>query len=552
MKTSLSVWSLSSLQRIYPATEPPRGPSRSAAPGLDLALNERGSFQIAVRHEEASPREIALRAVPSDMLDVRVRRVGYVPMPHHTTNVPRDALDLDGIGMTPGLAPDPLLDETSLLLAGHESHAFWITVTPRRNAEPGRHGLAIEVLSDGKRHHVCRLPVQLYPLKIRPRRNFPVMQWFYVDALLDAYQCPDFNVRFWRVLEAYFRNLTEHGQDTVYVPVFTPPLDGVKRPSQLLRVMKDGKDRYRFDWQDVKRYVQLARRCGIRHFEWTHFFTQWGVKHAIRVYEGQGIGEQRLWRPSTAAVAPTYRAFLTAFMPRFHGFLARENLLRSSFFHVSDEPHGAEHLANYRRARALLKELAPWMNVTDALSDIAYGREKVTDMPIASIATALDFVGDGIPCGCYYCCGPRGRFLNRFIDTPLPKIRMNGWLFYRWPFQRFLHWGYNYWYRRQSRDMIDPYQVTDAHAWPGWAAGDPFVVYPGPDGPVDSMRWEIFAESLRDYALLQTLKIQRDDPLLQPLRSFDDFPKSAAWIRATRRRLLSGKRSEVGTQPGKN
>ena len=34
-------------------------------------------------------------------------------------------------------------------------------------------------------------------------------------------------------------------------------------------------------------------------------------------------------------------------------------------------------------------------------------------------------------------------------------------------------------------------------------AGDPFVVYPGPDGPVDSLRWEVFAASLQDYALLQ-------------------------------------------------
>ena len=35
-----------------------------------------------------------------------------------------------------------------------------------------------------------------------------------------------------------------------------------------------------------------------------------------------------------------------------------------------------------------------------------------------------DFVAEGIPCWCYYACVPRGRYLNRFLDTPLPKIRM--------------------------------------------------------------------------------------------------------------------------------
>ncbi len=535
-----AVWPVSSLQRIYPLTAPPstqRG-QRENTVSLDQALNERGSFQIAVRHTDQRPRTVTLQSADSDVFDIRIRRVGYVPMPHHTPGVPLDSLELDGIGMTPGYAPDPLLDETSLLLAGHETHAFWITVTPRRGATAGRYTVAIDIMPESGRRRTCHVPVRLYPLKIKPRRHFPVLQWFYVDALMDAYECPGFNPRFWRVLDAYFRNLSEHGQDTVYVPVFTPPLDGVKRPSQLLHVTRRGKNGYRFDWRDVKRYIDLARRRGIRHFEWTHFFTQWGVKHAIRIYHGQGFDEKRIWPPSTGAVSPTYRAFLAEFLPQFHRFLVREKLLPKSFFHVSDEPHGAEHLANYRRARALLKELAPWMKTTDALSEIEYGRDNVTDMPIASIKTALDFVKADIPCGCYYCCGPRGRFLNRFIDTPLPKIRMNGWLFYRWPFKRFLHWGYNYWYRSQSREMIDPYQVTDAHAWPSWVAGDPFVVYPGPDGPVDSLRWEVFAESLRDYALLQTLKIGRDDPLLQPLRSFQDFPKNADWIRDTRRFLL--------------
>ena len=176
----------------------------------------------------------------------------------------------------------------------------------------------------------------------------------------------------------------------------------------------------------------------------------------------------------------------------------------------------------------------------DALSDIRYGREKVTDMPVPSIRAALDFVAEGIPCWCYYCCGPRGRFVQRLLDTPLPKIRMNGWLFYRWPLKGFLHWGYNYWYQSQTRLKVDPYSVQDGLKWPGWAYGDPFQVYPGAEGPVDSIRWEVFAESLADYALLQTLGVPRDHPLLSDLKSFEDFPKCADWILAARRKLLTG------------
>jgi len=51
----------------------------------------------------------------------------------------------------------------------------------------------------------------------------------------------------WQVLPNYFRDMAAHGQDTVYAPVFTPPLDGVKRPSQLLRVKPLAIGAYEFE-----------------------------------------------------------------------------------------------------------------------------------------------------------------------------------------------------------------------------------------------------------------------------------------------------------------
>ena len=76
-------------------------------------------------------------------------------------------------------------------------------------------------------------------------------------------------------------------------------------------------------------------------------------------------------------------------------------------------------------------------------------------------------------------------------------------------------------------------------AWPGLPYGDPFVVYPGPDGPIDSIRWEVLAESLQDYAVLQSAGIHREDPLLAPLKSYEDFPKQASWIEAAIQKVLS-------------
>ncbi|MDT8389334.1 MAG: DUF4091 domain-containing protein [Lentisphaeria bacterium] len=108
----------------------------------------------------------------------------------------------------------------------------------------------------------------------------------------------------------------------------------------------------------------------------------------------------------------------------------------------------------------------------------------------------------------------------------------------RWPALVFLHWGYNYWDKSQTRQLIDPFMVSGGCKWPNRAYGDTFQVYPGPDGPIDSIRWEVFAESLQDYSLLHTLGIDRDDPRMAPLKSFKDFPKNEHWRNQLKRQLL--------------
>ena len=532
---NLDSWLASSRVRHYP-----QSPVQAPAPmTIEAARNERFSFQVAMRIAGTEGKHVRVAASGPDGWSLRVRRVGYVPVRHHNTPVLENALDTDGLGKIPGFVPDPLFDDDTLFLPPCETHAFWITVSPGKEANPGHYGLLVTLGVEDGEESSHSVQVRLADVAVRRREGFSVTHWFYIDALMDWYSTNLGEERFWDLLGKYLADVAEHGLNSVYLPVFTPPLDGVKRPSQLLRVKRTGQDRYQFDWHDVKRYVVLAEASGITDFEWCHFFTQWGAAQAIRIYEGQGEEERLLWPPETSATSATYRAFLSQYLPELQRFLAEEGLEKRSYFHVSDEPHGEAHLQQYQKARALLQELAPWMKVMDALTEIEFGRQQVTDMPIPSIRTALDFVREGIPCWCYYCCGPREAYVQRLLDTPLPKIGMHGFLFYRWPFHGFLHWGYNYWYQRQTRTLIDPYTVQDGLAWErGWAYGDTFVVYPGPDGPVDSIRWEVFAEALQDYALLQTVGIARDDPLLADIVSFTDFPKTERWRLNARAKIL--------------
>jgi hypothetical protein len=538
-------WLCSSLHRVFPSTP------ASDASRLELlaARNSRASFQACVRNTTEQPIEVRLE-VEGD-LEVSIRRVGYVPLKHHNTDT--EESELDGVGQIPGFVPDPLFNESSVTAGPFETHAFWVTIHVPENAPPGKRELAIRFQTGptGQTSQTCQTAVAaiaVSPLVIQPADDFPVAHWFYADALCDWYKVEPFDEEFWQIVKPYMQDVVSHGGNCMYVPLFTPPTDGVKRPTQLLRVSQSDSSyksnlsypqQYDFDFSDVKRWVDLARESGAQWFEWTHFFWQWGVKYALRIYRSNRDRESLLWPPETPATSETYRSFLGQFLPKLHDFLQAEGLLDHSIFHVSDEPHGDEHLENYRRARAMLRELAPWMKVADAVSDIRFGLEGLTDMPIPSISVAKSFVEAGIPSYAYYCCGPRGKYFQRLMDTPLAKIAMSGWLFHKLRALGFLHWGYNYWYKSQTQELIDPFTEQSGCAWPGWAYGDTFVVYPGADGPIDSIRWEVFAESLQDLALLRTAGIDHDDPLLSEIRDYNDFPRTEEWIASARKRILA-------------
>jgi hypothetical protein len=531
---SLKSWLTSAYVRNYPRT-----PAAGGSVKLESALNEKSAFQLVLRNEgDGEPIDVEAGVADGGPFNVQIRRVGYVPVAHFNTPV-EGLQDCEGLDYLPGLAPDPLFDETSIKLPARETHSFWITLHPKRTIKPGRHKVAIFLKAGGKVFRTHAVAVKVHDVKLRPREDFAITHWFYTDAIIDWYKTDGYDERFWKLLPIYLKNLVGHGQDTLLTPLFTPPLDGVKTPCQLLKVGKVGPHKYRFDFTDVKRFIAIARQCGIRHFEWCHLATQWGARFAINVYEGQGRDRKLLWKPQTKATSNTYKQFLSQLMPRLHDCMKSEGVLNSSFFHLSDEPHGKDQLASYLALRKYLAGIAPWMKIMDAMSDIDFAAAGAVDTPVAGEGVAKEFLASGCPCWVYYCCGPRGKYLNHLLDTPLAKIAMHGVLLYRFPFKGFLHWGYNYWYRRGVNELIDPFTVSDAGFWPVWPYGDTFLVYPGPEGPIDSIRWEVMGMAFGDYQLLQTLGVDRDDELLGEIKDFAEFPKSPEWRMNLRRELFA-------------
>lgn len=552
-KDNVKFWSETSLKRIFPNTEP----GSAAELPLTSARNAQLSFQLAFRNLRDSSIRVRAAVEAPEGWSVRVRRVGYVPIHSFDTDVPID--ELDGVGHLPGMAPDPLFPEETAHIGPSSNGAFWITLRIPADAKVGDNKLVAKLTIEdefrfpqwmGIAPQSVELPinVDVRPLVLEPRKNFPVTHWISADSIWEYYKTEPFSERFWELADAYVADLTAHNLNVVYSPIFNARHEILERPAQLLKVRRVGDDQYEFDFSDVRRWIQMAKKNNAEYLEWTHFFTPAPTsgKHPQRIFERWGnekIGKM-LWAPEILATSDTYRRFLEQFLPQFKQVLEEEGVLEQSLFHCADEPDGDVQMNDYRQSREMLRELAPWIKVMDAMSEPRFATERLSDVPIPSIVTAHHFVEADCPAWVYFCCGPRGRYLQRFHDTPLPKLRMAGWLFYKLKAQGFLHWGHNYWFVFCTGNVINPFLDAATGAWPGMPHGDAFVVYPGDNGPIDSIRWEVFAESLQDYAMLQSAGVDPEDPMLAELKSYEIFPKQEAWIAASTVNVLDRREAD--------
>ncbi len=370
--------------------------------------------------------------------------------------------------------------------------------------------------------------------------------WFHTDCLATWYEDEVFSEAHWERIEQYVKTAVDHGINMILTPIFTPPLDtqvGGERPTvQLVDVVKTG-DKYQFGFDKLKRWVELCRANGVKYFEFAHLFTQWGAKHAPKIMAVENGEEKRIFGWETDATGLEYENFLDQFLPELVSFVRENGLENCSYFHVSDEPR-EEHLEFYENASRILNKHLKDFPIIDALSSYAFYEKGLVKKPIPASNHIEPFLDNNVPdLWTYYCCSQYKKVANRFFAFPSARSRILGIQLYKYKIQGFLQWGYNFWYSQYSVRPIDPFKVTDAgKAFP---SGDPFIVYPGEDGPLESIRSEVFYDALQDLRALILLeeKIGREEVIrlleegLESPITFSEYPRDDQWLLQKREQI---------------
>ncbi|MBR5785464.1 MAG: DUF4091 domain-containing protein [Clostridia bacterium] len=472
-----------------------------------MLQNEAFSFQVAFKLEENSdPAKAAFGFsvdIPEELKPyTKVKAIDYVPCDY--TLYPRCL----GLSDHPeqGLFPDILRSIPPVFWASTNSwRGVYITIDAQNAClKPGIY--TIKTIFKYKGEYTKEFRIEVLDAMLPPQ-SIPVTNWFHTDCLCNYYHVEFDSKEYWRITENFAKTAVHYGINMLLMPIFTPPLDTAvgaeRRTIQLIDVFKDG-DTYTFDFKKLRKWVKMCKRVGVKYYEVSHLFTQWGCKYAPKVMATENGEYKRIFGWETNGHGEEYLDFLSQLLPVLIAELKKLGIFKKCYFHVSDEPTG-EMKEDYGICSKFLREFISSDRIIDALSDISFYKEGLISCPVVGLDHVHTFVEEKVPTiWGYYCCG-HDMTSNRFLALPAGQNRMLGLQLYKFNIKGFLQWGYNFYNSHLSLEEIDPYATSTAGGWvPG---GDAYIVYPGADGnAVVSIRLEVFREALQDMRALEALE----------------------------------------------
>ncbi|MBE5782789.1 MAG: DUF4091 domain-containing protein [Clostridiales bacterium] len=483
-----------------------------------LLKNEPFSFQALYRAEEEALCQPVSVSARCEGLPISAWRVDFLPVlqpwnPHHLPGFESDR---------PGLFPDLLLPrpadpvikdgfekDTDNLLNAYSSdyQAVWFTVNPDSALlTPGDYDVDITLLSLSDNRVLAQKSLRLEVIDAAlPEQNLYYTNWFHEDVLCDTFDVELYSEKFYEIFDDYVKNMVRHRQNTLLLPAFTPPLDtpvGSERMNVQLVDVKKEPSGWHFGFDRMRTFIAHAKACGIRYFEHSHLFSQWGASHAPNIYDREG---KRIFGFDTDAAGEEYVSFIRAYLSAFFAFAKEEGIRDQLLFHISDEPI-IEQLPSYRRAVETVKDLLANDITADAMSNPEFFLQGLVKQPIASVRKADDFLGRCPSLWLYYT-GSATEFTNRLLSNTAAKTRVLGLMLYHYNALGFLHWGYNFYYDRLSQGRFNPHSAPNGYKiFPGAA----HLCYPvfGKDvcHAAPSIREKMMQEAMDDVRALKLLE----------------------------------------------
>jgi len=392
--------------------------------------------------------------------------------------------------------PDPLPAQLPTCALNNQAQPVWLTAEIPADTEPGVYMGAARFSASGCASAVVPIRLEVVGAPIPQRYSFYLDVWQHPASIAAHDSRPLWSPEHWRLIRAYARDLASRGQKPITACIIRDPWDSQTAvPHASMVEWRGDGERFTWDYSVLDRYVKTCTKEGLTGPVncYSMVLGPGSRRDCVIWYTDSATGEERSAKIAVGEerFARVWSAFLRDFAQHMErmGWLGRTNIafderppdVMEELFRLVKEHGGG-------LGTALAGEYSPWFSeVVDDYSVIAPGPppDACDERRLRGRTTTF-----------YVCCGPPRP--NTFVHSPPIEARLLPWVAFARRADGLLRWAYQSW-------PTDPWRRPD-HRYPDWPAGDTFLVYPGPRGPVSSIRWEMLRDGVQDYELFGMLE----------------------------------------------
>jgi len=400
------------------------------------------------------------------------------------------------------LTPDPLRMTSTFDLSCNQAQPIWIDFLVPREVSAGTYRGAISISHRGQPK--AEFPVELKVLDL----ELPLIteDHFYFNILMDLdsiarlHQTERWSDRHWQLIERYVEHWAQHSQDAITVFIIEDPWDGLTEfpVAGLLHWKLSGvwedleTPQFEFDYSSVDRFIELCLAAGID--QTIQCWSPVMMPHRdYSVITYQDTVARQIKKLRVEAGTPDYERVWSQFARSFESHFREKGWLELTTL-------GLDEISteNLDTIVPIFQNIAPDLSLMLSGGDqkgkyshlstemAFYYGDIESDVPLPNLAQRR---AEGKKTLVYTAVSPL--YPNTFLFSEPLESRMLPWLVWKHGFDGYIRWAWNFW-----RDDFW------AHPRYKWRSGDMFLIYPGEDGPMDSIRSMMLRKGAQDYELL--------------------------------------------------
>jgi hypothetical protein len=458
-KSGFNAFAATSLEKIFKDGQTLTKPYFTPYVNISAAQNEYESFQIVISNSSPALSNVTVEisnlvnelSLSKDTIkndQISVRTVGYVPTKkpyYHVRYV--------------GEWPDPLLPHQPIDIKAGGVQPFWLTVYVPEHTSSGAYRGKVTIKMETEMRDI---PVELTVLNfVLPKNNHLKTAFDFYGNILDVRYPGKKPEEYERIKDQFITNMLKH------------------RMNPILNV-------------DPASPIEMAHVDRYRTMGLTNFSV--GKK-------GGTFGNN--WPDNDQkieALLPLYRTYGET--------LALNKLIDNQYIYTWDEgdignPQVTKITSMIKRAYGKLKNMVCYHGIWDPNEMPGWGKDiDIWCFQISNfVQDKLDALKEkGIEIWMYVSGPSDDGTPNLAIDFDSIDYRIIPWLAWKYEIKGVLYWCVNWW------PLVNPFESAANTKWQ--QNGNGLLFYPGQDGPIDSIRAEVFRDGMEDYEYLALLTVR--------------------------------------------